>query len=198
MNQEQLFAINEDIIKGLHRNDSRVMKQLFDLYYAPLCRFAARYVGDKAIAEEIAGDVMYKIWENRQAEYVVGTFREYLYTATRNTAINYLKQQERRRNLLDEWAEQLRYDLIEETPLDILTTEELQVRCDELINALPEQCRIAYQLSRSNDLTYEEIAEKMQISVNTVKYHIKTALSKIRAGLEGFIVWGCLVIHHFF
>jgi RNA polymerase sigma-70 factor (ECF subfamily) len=64
--------------------------------------------------------------------------------------------------------------------------------------SMPEQCRKAYQLSRTEGLTYEEIAGQMQISVNTVKYHIKTAIHKLRDGLSDFLMWICLLANHFF
>ncbi len=69
---------------------------------------------------EVVSDVMLKIWQNRTDGYQADTFREYLFTATRNTSLNYLKQQQNRFNLLENWAEQLRNELIAETPLDKL------------------------------------------------------------------------------
>jgi RNA polymerase sigma-70 factor (ECF subfamily) len=179
--------INEEVISGLHQGDPRAMKRLFEHYYVALCSFAKRYVGTDVIAEEIVSDVMYKVWQNRQTGYRAETFREYLYAAVRNTAINYLDQQQNRREMAEKWAEQLRRELISETPLDMLIASELQAKFDELMESLPEQCRQAYRLSRTGHLTYDEIAGRMQISVNTVKYHIKTALLKLRDGLSDFL-----------
>ena len=165
------------------------MKLMFELFYTPLCHYAKRYVASATIAEEIVSDVMYKIWQNRDAAYHADTFREYLYVSTRNTAINHLKQQQNIRKLADNWAEKLRDQLIAETPLDQMIISELQLKFDNLIEALPEQCRKAYRMSRNDDLTYEEIALKMDISINTVKHHIKTALQKLKIGLSDFMIW---------
>jgi RNA polymerase sigma-70 factor (ECF subfamily) len=178
--------INENIVVGLHQDDPAIMKQVFEHYYVPLCNFAKRYVGTCTIAEEIVSDVMYKVWQNRQSGYRAATFREYLYTAVRNTAINYLEQQQNQRELAEKWAERLRCELIDETPLDTLIVAELQAKFDILIASLPEQCRKTYHLSRVDNLTYDEIAARMHISVNTVKHHIKTALLKLRDGLSDF------------
>jgi RNA polymerase sigma-70 factor (ECF subfamily) len=164
------------------------MRQLFDIYYAPLCGFAGRYTGNSAIAEEIVSDVMSKLWQRRKADYRAANFREYLYAAVRNTAVNYLKQQHKYQKT-EQWEEELRYVLIDETPLDMLIADELQTKCEEIIQTLPEQCRKAFQLSRFEELTYEEIAVKMHVSVNTVKHHIKAALSKIRHALSDFMIW---------
>ena len=179
-----LPVIHSDIIKSLSQDCHRAMKQIFDLCYAPLCIFAMRFTTNMVIAEEIVSDVMNKVWQNRHTGYRADTFREYLYTATRNTALNYLKQKQNLRKLHDNWAERFHDELIEETPLDQLITKETQSQLYSLMNALPEQCRKAFLMSRLNDMTYEEIAAQMNISVNTVKYHIKTALQKLRAGME--------------
>jgi RNA polymerase sigma-70 factor (ECF subfamily) len=191
-------SINEDIINGLQQGDTRAVERMMKQYYAPLCIFAKRYVGTATIAEEVVSDVMYKVWQNRQTGYHADTFREYLYTAVRNTAINYMKQEQNRRELTEKWAEQLRYELIEETPLDTLMVSELQARFGELMASMPEQRRKAYQLSRTEGLTYNEIADRMQISVNTVKLHIKTALLKLRDELSDFLIWICLLTNLFF
>jgi RNA polymerase sigma-70 factor (ECF subfamily) len=191
---EPAILLAEEIIGGLCRDDPRAMKSVYEHYYMPLCHYAGRYVGTAAVAEEIVSDVMYKVWQHRQSGYRADTFREYLFAAVRNTAINYLEQQRRRRDLAEEWAEQLRDELIGETPLDELLVSELQQKIDALVNALPEQCRKVYRLSRAGNLTYGEIAGRMQISVSTVKYHITTALLRLRNGLRDFLIWTCLLI----
>ena len=179
----------KDIIEELLQDSSQAMKHMFDMFYKPLCCYAVRYVSSMPVAEEIASDVMLKIWQNRHhGSYRAETFREYLYTATRNTALNYLKQQQNRRKLSDNWAEQLRDELLEETPLDSMITEETQLKIDRLMDTLPEQCRKVFQMSRFDDMSYEEIATQMDISVNTVKYHIKTALQKLRGGMGDILM----------
>ena len=171
------------------RDSQQAMKGLYGLFYKPLCFYAVRYVTSMPVAEEVVSDVMFKIWQNRYNGYRAETFREYLFTATRNTALNYLKQQQNQKRLSNEWADNLRNELIEETPLDHMITEETQSKLESLMNELPEQCRKAFMMSRIDDMTYEEIAAQMNVSPNTVKYHIKTALQKIRAGMGNLLIW---------
>jgi RNA polymerase sigma-70 factor (ECF subfamily) len=90
----------------------------------------------------------------------------------------------------------------EETLLNIefvLSTEEAYTLDDyfydgiendivEAIQSLPEQCRIIFQMSRFEDLTYEEIARKLDISVNTVKTQIRRALEKLRTKMKKNII----------
>ena len=173
------------------------MEGLYELYYKPLCCYAVRYVASMPVAEEVVSDVMYKIWQNRHNDYRADSFREYLFTATRNTALNYLKQQQKQKQLSDAWADMFRGELIEETPLDIMITEEMQTKLNRLIDTLPEQCRKVFLMSRLRDMTYEEIADQMNISPNTVKHHIKTALQKLRAGMGDLFIWLILFLSFF-
>ena len=173
------------------------MQGLYKLYYKPLCCYAVRYVTSMPVAEEVVSDVMFKIWQNRHGDYRADSFREYLFTATRNTALNYLKQQQKQKQLSDAWADKFRSELIEETPLDIMITEEMQTKLNRLIDTLPEQCRKVFLLSRVKDLTYEEIADKMGISTHTVKHHIRTALQKLRAGMGDILIWLILFLNFF-
>lgn len=178
----------KNIIEDLFRDSPQAMKRLFDLFYKPLCFYTMRYVQSVSVAEEIVSDVMYKIWQNRHQDFHTETFSDYLYAATRNTAINYKNKQKNAEKLLDDWAETLRDELIEETPLDAMIAEETQLKINNLIDALPEQCRKVFAMSRDDNMSYEEIAVEMGISVNTVKYHMKTALQKLRAGMGDLIL----------
>jgi len=192
-----LYQDNQNIIEGLYRNVPQAMKGLYELYYKPLCCYAVRYVASMSVAEEVVSDVMCRIWQNRHSDYRADSFREYLFAATRNTAINYLKQQQKQKQLSDTWADGIREELIEETPLDIMITEEMQKKLNRLINTLPEQCRKAFLMSRIDDMTYEEIAAQMNISPNTVKHHIKTALQKLRVGIGDLLIWLILFLSFF-
>jgi len=179
----------KNIIEGLLQDSPKAMKSIFDLFYQPLCSYAVRYAQSMPLAEEIVSDVLYKIWQNRHHNYRPDTFREYLFTATRNTALNYLKQQQNQKTFSDKWTEELRNELIEETPLDILIAKETLTKFNSLIESLPEQSRKVFLMSRMDEMTYDEIATQMNISINTVKYHIKTALQRLQTGMGDLIMW---------
>ena len=172
-----------EIIDGLNKGNPRVLKRMYERYYSPLCSYAERYTASAPDAEEIVSDVMFKIWQNRHNKYCSKTFSSYLYTATRNTAINYRKQRQNIKNLSENWAKTFRDEVIERTPLDIMISKEVISRMYKQIDNLPEQCRKVIQMSRFEGKSYEEIATQLNISENTVKYHIKTAIQKLRAEL---------------
>ena len=183
--------LNKDIIEDLCKDNTQAMKRLFESYYRPLCLYAVRYVTSMPVAEEVVSDVMYKIWQNRHNHdgYRAETFREYLYAATRNTALNYWRQEQNRKKLASNWADRLRNDMIEETPLDKMISNEAISKINGLIEALPEQCRTVFLMSRMENMRYDEIADEMGISVNTVKYHIKIALQKLRSETDSLFIF---------
>jgi len=186
-----LQQLNKDIIEDLCKDNTQAMKRLFESYYRPLCLYAVRYVTSMPVAEEVVSDVMYKIWQNRHNHdgYRAETFREYLYAATRNTALNYWRQEQNRKKLASNWADRLRNDMIEETPLDKMISNEAISKINGLIEALPEQCRTVFLMSRMENMRYDEIADEMGISVNTVKYHIKIALQKLRSETDSLFIF---------
>lgn len=66
--------------------------------------------------------------------------------------------------------------------------EELETMISEKIALLPEECQKVFYLSRYENKSYAEIAEELNISINTVKYHIKNALSTLRRELEPYLL----------
>jgi RNA polymerase sigma-70 factor (ECF subfamily) len=64
---------------------------------------------------------------------------------------------------------------------------ELNTAIEKEINDLPERCRQAFKLSRKENLTFKEIAAKLDISVNTVEKHVAKALKILRTNLKDYI-----------
>lgn len=181
----------DEINDALAAGDSDVFEKVFKKYYVMLCYEANEYVRDTFLAEEIVDDVFCKIWENRSTITIKTSFREYLIQSVHNKSIDQLRKGKVEEDLVD-WIEENkteRYHLISlgETPLDYIISEELEEKIDHAIDQLPNQYRRAFTLSRRENLKYEEIAEKMDISINTVKLYLKKALSILRENLKDYL-----------
>jgi len=184
------FSIDE-INDALSTGNSAIFEKVFKKYYVTLCYEANEYVKDSFLAEEIVDDVFCKIWENRSTIAIKTSFREYLIQSVHHKSISYLRKGKNEKDLVD-WIEENkteRYNLtsLGETPLDYIISEELEEKIDSAIDLLPDQYRKAFVLSRRESLKYEEIAEKMDISVNAVKLYIKKALSSLRENLKDYL-----------
>ena len=159
--------------------DHSAFEQLFKRNYRALCSYSNRLVMHHQLAEEIVDDVFSNLWKNRNRIRITTSFQAYLVTCVRNRSLDCLRQlkQEKRRSLL-EHDESLpcRQSIACET----MMLEELRHRIHAAVRILPEQCRIIFQMSREEDLRYQDIARKLNISVKTVDTQIGRALKHLR------------------
>ena len=188
----QCFSFNKfmkitenNIIESLKSGEEQAFRYIYDKYYGYLCAIAKGYLSDNDAAETVVGDVIYNIWEIRKNLNIHTSLRSYLIRSVKNRSINYLQQEyiakEISINSLQDYTEIESFYFIEEE-------HPFEKTIKSAIHTLPDECRTAFILSRYHDMKYEEIASQMNISVNTVKYHIKNALSKLRTELKDYLV----------
>ncbi len=182
-----------ELINGLRNGESKAYRTLFDNYYHLLFRIACQYVRDDTIADTIVGDVLSHIWETRESFHITSSLQAYLICCIRNYALNYQKKIfiEREISIDDygEYPEAILQGLFlsDEYPLGHLLEKELNEQILREIDKLPRETRQVFIFSRFEELAYDEIAEKVGISVNTVKYHIKQALTTLRKRMKGYL-----------
>ena len=180
------------IIKKLKTGDSEAYKYIYDYHYVALCKLSYYLLKDRVQAESIVNDVIFHLWEVRDKLELVPPLRNYLIIAVRNKCLNYLalKQQETeiRFSTIEQAGIQLQNIVSDnEHPLGNLLKEELESKIHESINKLPPACKQVFTMSRFREMSYEEISRELGISVNTVKYHIKSALVILKKELGTFL-----------
>ena len=176
------------IIEQLKAGKERAYKFLYDRHYQILCHVAAQYVRDDFLAETIVGDVIFHLWEIREQLEIRTSIRSYLMQSVKNRCLDYLKSQYNQKEkpgLAD--FPVLQYIKDDDYPLGRLLEQELEGEIMKAIERLPEECRKVFCLSRFEERKYEEIATELSISVNTVKYHIKRALSLLHEELGKYL-----------
>lgn len=171
----------------LKKGNEKAFSIIFNEYYSLLCAVSYQYVQDVQISEAVAEDVFFALWEKRRDVLPVASLRAYLLKSVRNHSIDYLRTQ-RNDLFLDLEEASSRCFVREEDLFERYVTEELETLIAEKIALLPEECRKVFCLSRYENKSYTEIAEELGISVNTVKYHIKNALSILRKELEPYLL----------
>lgn len=180
---------NEQLLKGLRKGDSRTFELLFKEYYVLLCTIAEHLVHNTEDAEEIVSDVFFKLWNNKKNITILSSVKGYLIKAVHNTAINFL-QSKKNKDSIQNIRIAPDNELItwnRDYPLGQLYEKEIIEILNRGIQSLPKGCRDIFLLSRNDDLSYEDIAKKMNISVNTVKSQMKIALSRLRKILKTFL-----------
>lgn len=162
------------LLRQIREGNEDAFKSLFETYFTPLCRFIYLHLDDKNVAEELAMDIFIYLWENRETFQIQLSLKAYLFQAAKNKCLNELRKKK----------ETVGLDGVEvstiNTSVSTLETEELYRLIQEAVFSLPDKCRNIFVLSRSENLTNQEIARRLNISVKTVEGQITTALKKIK------------------
>lgn len=165
------------ILRLIRAGDRLAFKHLFELYFAPLCRFVHLYIKKPEAAEDIVLDIFTGFWEKRETLQIQVTIKAYLFQSARNRALNYLRDNEHFVPTNDfSSLERFEND-------DTLETRELQRLIQEAILSLPPKCQDIFNKSRMENLSNKDIADQMNIGVKAVEGHISRALKHIRAYL---------------
>lgn len=166
--------------------DKEAFETLFRNEYKGLCFFAVKYVKDLETAKEIVQDSFISLWEKRASVDVTRSVKSYLTTSVHNRCHNYLRDNRKfNKNLLQ--IEDL-LEVSHQPDTDALVVQELHQTIQKAIAELPEKCREIFLLSRYENLKYQEIAEKLNISVKTVEAQMSKALQHMREKLAGYVL----------
>lgn len=174
----------------IKENDVKALEQVFNKFYGPLCLYATQIVSDEGNAQEIVSDLFLKLWEKRHLLQITQCLRTYLYRSVHNACIDYLKSaKSNKRNRWLKINEQINMIIgdDEDFILNKFSIVEVEKDVFNAIDRLPAQCREIFCLSRFERLTYPEIADRLNISVNTVKTQICRALDFLRDQLKKYL-----------
>ena len=176
------------LLVSLRNGDDRAWKQLFNTHYPVMCNLAYQYVKDDFTAAALVDDVMADLWEKRGSIKIKQSLRSYLLSSVRNRCINYLRSFHIK-NLKPLEAERfLERDVVDGTyPLGKMLDDEMIEAVRQAVDSLPDECRRILLKNKEDGLKYEQIANELGISVNTVKYHMKNAFALLRDKLGDYV-----------
>jgi len=178
MDQENDLLLFEKV----KSNHLTAYEKIFKKYIKELYRFAFSYVRDAQIAEEMAQEVFLYVWEKRGQIEIQTTLKTYLYSAVKNKCLNYIKLELPRQQSMGDISEVMLS--VSAGKKDEGENEQLKKYIKGAIDALPKKCRQIFILSRNAGMTYEEIAEELDLSKKTVENQMGIALKKLRESLE--------------
>lgn len=160
------------------------LEALFRLHYQALVRFAHQKVRDADVAEDLVQEVFYKLWNQRTSLQITTSIKAYLYTATKNLALNEIQKVRRHAELNQVYTER-------ESQHDPGMSEEdtgiWEERIRQAVDSLPTRCKEIFELSRFEGMTYKEIANHLEISPKTVENQMGKALSVLREKLSPYL-----------
>lgn len=187
------YSIEETAIEGIKEKiatgDQDAFRQLFNFYCKKLIQFSTSIVKSNEAAREIVDEVFIRIWRNRAQITAIGHLRVYLYTAVKNTSLNYLSNKATQ-NITEP------FDFFTVEPVDEVSPERKMISAETVrkinaaIESLPPRCRMVFKLVREDGLSYKEVGEILNISPKTVDAQMVIAVRQIseqvKLDLDGF------------
>jgi RNA polymerase sigma-70 factor (ECF subfamily) len=163
-----------ELIK-VSKGDESAYNRLYYRYHQQLGKHVFRITNSMDLAEEIVQDVFLKIWLNREVLAGVHNFKAYLFVISKNHTLNCLRKLSNERKHLNDFEESYTRILIDSST----DSNGYYTILDEAINRLPPQQQQVYLLSRHDRLRYAEVANRMNISRESVKKYLQIATFSI-------------------
>jgi len=185
------FTEEQILLRALSRGDEKAFEVLFMRYFPKVKRFISGLLQDDIIAEDLAQDILLKIWQKREAMEKIENLNAYLYRASRNAVYQHLrhillvneygeKQQEHLSRQQDEGGENIE---------GYIFAEELLLLIQHTVEKMPAQRKKIYEMSRKEGKNNDEIAQLLAINKRTVENHLTQALADIRKMLKRFYLF---------
>ena len=176
--------LEKKIFESVKNDDMLAYEVLFRKFYTGLCNYSYKIVKDIDTAEEIIQDLFFNIWEKRHELEIESSVKSYLFKSAYNKSILYL----RHKSVTEKYERYVRNtDKFDEPDAsEELTLKELNEVIDKTLDELPERSRKIFSLSRFEGLKYQEIAEKLSLSVKTIEANMGRALKLFRKNIKTY------------
>ncbi|PHN05935.1 RNA polymerase sigma-70 factor [Flavilitoribacter nigricans] len=179
---DQTEAKRRAIISRLKNSDISAFDDIYRAYASRLFGFALNLVKSQKDAEGIVQEVFLKLWKNREKIDLHTSFDSYLFTITYNTVVSLLRKRSSEKKYID-YVQSIQIPRVADSSVDELEWRELQDQVNSIVDQLPARQQEVFRLSREEGMTHAEIAEALNISINTVENHMGRALKFIRSRL---------------
>jgi RNA polymerase sigma-70 factor (ECF subfamily) len=171
-----------DLVTALRTGSEPAFRELFNRYAGKVFRYVMRFVPAEPVAEELMQDVFMKVWNYRENLDAAQSFNNFLFRITKNHILNYLRDTQRDVALNKEYRLSLSsfHNAVEES----LIHEEYIALANKAISLLPDKRRSIFIMSRLEGKSYEQIAQALDISKDTVRLQMIKSIKSIREYLR--------------
>jgi RNA polymerase sigma-70 factor (ECF subfamily) len=172
---------DSEIIRRIREGDKQEFEKLFRSSYVSLVRYAKRILKDHDTAEEIVQDLFFRLWQDRGTLTIESSLNGYLFRSVHNKSLHFIEHQK----VVDRHAGEIAAsaDETSEPVTEAIYYSELQSKVARVLERLPEKCSVIFRMSRFEGLKYNEIAEKLSVSLKTVEANMGKALKEFRKAL---------------
>ena len=170
----------DNILDLITKDESGAFRLLFERYYDNLLLYCYHILNDLEAAEDIVQDCFFSLWNNKRLHSFTGDLDRFIFKMVKNQAFLFLKEYKKRFDAHSSFFK-------ENDTYEDMTGEEHLEEIELLYNTidrLPDKCRKVFLMACLNDKSYQEIADELGTSINTVKTQMKTALKFLRENLQ--------------
>ena len=161
--------------------DTKTFETLFKQNFVAVTAYCNKYVRDTEEAKDLAHRAFMKVWEKREAVPEGSNVKALTYRIAHNLSINYIRDHKK---FCDE--EELQTVESENSDADNdIKAAELEAAVIDTINHMPEKSKKVFLMSRYEQLSYNDIAGQLGVSIKTVEAHISAALKLLRKKIFG-------------
>lgn len=185
--------IDKTLVENLRKGSEEAFTVFFTNYFNRICQFAITYVKEEAVAKNIVQDSFVKLWENKYNINENSSIFSFLLTITKYDCLNYIKHQQVENNFKRRVEDkykllELNYSALQQLDVEHIDYIQLLQLLEEAVSLLPPQCQQVFRLSRFENLTNNEIAEKLKITNKAVEANITRALKILRVKLKDYLL----------
>lgn len=170
--------LENQTILDFQQGDEKAFELVFKSYFVAILLFINKLIDNREDAEDIAMTVFSALFKRCNLFNTEANIKAFLYISARNSSLNYIKAKQRDRQKIKEFAERMKDDtfLEYEHSIKAVVVEAI----DLAIETLPEECRKIFKMLYYEELTPAEVAEVLQISINTVYTQRRRAVQTLR------------------
>lgn len=165
------------LFRQIQQGDESAFEKFFYLFQPSVFRFLYHYTGDRHTAEDLIQDTFIKFWQVRSTLDPYNSPKSLLFKIARNLALNHISRKPKHKQISQQDELLVNICLNPEKEYDLIF---LMDDFQRAINVLPERCKAIFILSRYENFCYSEIADTLDISLQTVKNQMNKAISVLK------------------
>ncbi|MCF6348366.1 MAG: sigma-70 family RNA polymerase sigma factor [Flavobacteriaceae bacterium] len=166
------MSIQSKLIKG----DISALEEVYRLHYKKVYHVIRKYINDDSLIDDITQEVFLRLWRNKDSISTQIPIEQQLFTLTKNLVFNHFRKKTNELKFLTQYKVNNNHNITND---EDDKNKQLK-KINDLVDKLPKKQQEVFKMYRFQGLTYEEIAQILNVSKNTVSSHLSTAMSFIK------------------
>ena len=187
---------DEQLLHLLTKDDKQAFAEIYDRYWEQMSLYVLKITRSPEDACDIVQDVFVSIWKRRYELNISGSMKAYLLKSVRNLSIRYIERNINKQNFLNSLSAYYQHKDI--PVMNAFELQEFESRLAGVVARLPHKMQEVYVLSRHENLSHKEIAQRLGIAETTVKKQVSNALKLIRTEVSSADILVLLLLFFLF